>query len=107
MKKPNKNGSKMETLPIVTTALLNEPYLLKDLVETLASQRPDMGYNQEKVQVGWKAIETSSIEAHVSGQLGISSEADEVNILFTTCFLFTCTKGKREDYQLAWVNSLS
>jgi hypothetical protein len=107
MKKPNKNSSKMETLPIITTALLNEPYLLKDLVETLARNKPDMGYSRESVQLGWKAIETSSIEAHVSGQLSITSETDDVNILFTTCFLFTCTKGKREDYQLAWVNSLS
>ena len=107
MKKPNKNPNKMETLPIITTALFNEPYLLKDLVETLAAHRPDIGYNRESVQLGWKPLETSSIEAHVSGQLNISSEADLVNMLFTTCFLFTCTKGKREDYRLTWVNSLS
>lgn len=97
----------METLPLAINASLNEPYLLKDLVETLAGRRHDLGYSQEKVQLGWKAIETSSLEAHVSGQVHIATDADLVNMLFTTCFLFTCTKAKRQDYSLTWVNSLS
>ena len=64
MKKQNKNNSKMETLPIAINASLNEPYLLKDMVESLADRRQDIGYSFEKVQLGWKAIETSSLEAH-------------------------------------------
>jgi hypothetical protein len=108
MKKPNnKNNSKIETLRMAINASLNEPYLLKDLVESLADRRPDIGYSLEKVQLGWKALETSSLEAHVSGRASISNEADSVNMLFTTCFLFTCTKAKRQNYSLTWVNSLS
>ena len=108
MKKPNnKNNSKVETLPIAIKASLNEPYLLKDLVESLADRRQDIGYSLEKVQLGWKALETSSLEAHVSGRVSISNETDSVNMLFTTCFLFTCTKAKRQNYSLTWVNSLS
>jgi hypothetical protein len=107
MKKPNKNGGKMEFLPIATAALFNEPYLIRDLVETLASNRPDLGYSREKVQIGWKAIETSTIEAHVSGQLTLSNETEHAEISFSSGFIFTCSKGKREEYQLAWVNSLS
>lgn len=97
----------METLPLATSASLNEPYLLKDMVETLAHRRQDIGYSLEKVQLGWRAIETSSIEAHVSGQISILGEADLVNMLFTSCFLFTCTKAKRQNYSLSWVNSLN
>ncbi len=97
----------METLPLAINASLNEPYLLKDLVETLADRHQDIGYSQEKVQLGWKAIETSSLEAHVSGQVHMANDADLVNMLFTTCFLFTCTKAKRQNYSLTWVNSLS
>ncbi|RYG54109.1 MAG: hypothetical protein EOO01_02490 [Chitinophagaceae bacterium] len=92
MKKPNKPGGKMEFLPIATSALFNEPYLIRDLVETLASQRPEMGYSHEKVQLGWKAIETSTIEAHVSGQLTLSDERDQAEVSFSSGFIFTCLK---------------
>ena len=97
----------MEILPMAINASLNEPYLLKDLVESLADRRQDIGYSLEKVQLGWKALETSSLEAYVSGRVSISNEADAVTMLFTTCFLFTCTKAKRQNYSLSWVNSLS
>jgi hypothetical protein len=107
MKKPNKNGGKTEFHPIATSALFNEPYLIRDLVETLASKRPEMGYSRERVQIGWKAIETSTIEAHVSGQLMISDKSSTIEVSFSSGFIFTCARGKREEYQLAWVNSLS
>jgi hypothetical protein len=108
MKKSNKkNSNNMENSAIAITADFVESRLLRNLVEKLADRRYDIGYSHEKVEPGWLAIETSSIEAHVSGQMSLSSKDDEINMLFTTCFLFTCTKAKGQDYSLTWVNSLS
>ena len=104
MKKP---GDKMKKSAINIKATLAESRMLTNLVEKLAVRRHDIGYCFEKVQPGWKAFETSSIEAHVSGVVTLSSEADNIKMVFTTCFLFTCTKGKEQDYKLTWVNSLS
>jgi len=108
MKKPinrNRNGISHPAITITTT--LVEPSLLKNLVEKLADRRYDTGYNLEKVQLGWQAIETSSIEAYVSGDANLCTPTDLINMPFTSSFLFTCTKGKRQDYKLAWVCSLS
>ena len=80
---------------------------LKIVITLILMALGTTAYSQEKVQLGWKAIETSSLEAHVSGQVHIANNADLVNMLFTTCFLFTCTKAKRQNYSLTWVNSLS
>jgi len=97
----------METSTITITATLVESHLLTNLVEKLANRRYDIGYSLEKVQPGWRAIEMSSIEAHVSCDLNLSTKTDLVDMLFTTCFLFTCKKEKGQDYGLTWVNSLS
>lgn len=106
MKTPNKKTN-MENPVIEITATLVESRLLTNLVEKLAVRRYDAGYTLEKVQPGWEAIEASSIEAHVSGVVNASTATDNVNMVFTTCFLFTCIKGKGQDYKLTWVNSLS
>ena len=64
MKKP---VNKIEDPSLAITATLADPHILKNLVEQLAKRRHDIGYSLEKVEPGWRAIETSSIEAHVSG----------------------------------------
>ncbi len=97
----------MKKQAINIKATLAESRMLTNLVEKLAVRSQDIGYCFEKVQPGWKAFETSSIEAHVSGVATLSSEADNIKMVFTTCFLFTCTKGKGQDYKLTWANSLS
>jgi hypothetical protein len=108
MKKPiNKNSNKMKNSSIGIVANLVQPTMLRNLVEKLADRRYDIGYSCEKMQPGWQAIETSSIEAHVSVNTNISTETDLIRMNFVTCFLFTCIKAKRQDYHLTWVNSLS
>jgi len=108
MKKPcNKNSKKIENSVITISATLAEHRLLRSLVEGLADRRYDSGYCLEKVQPGWKAIETSSIEAHVSGDIYLSAETGQFNIPFVTAFLFSCTKGKWLNYNFTWVHSLS
>jgi len=104
MKKP---VNKIEDPSLAITATLAEPHIIRNLVERLATRRHDIGYCLEKVEPGWQAIETSSIEANVSGDTNLSSGNSLTQIPFTTCFLFTCSKVKKQKYNLTWVRSLS
>lgn len=97
----------MENQALSITATLVESKLLTNLVEKLAVKRYEAGYSSEQVQPGWEAVEISSIEAHVSGITKLSTHTDRVKMVFNTCFLFTCTKGEGQDFNLTWVNSLS
>jgi hypothetical protein len=93
------------------TATLDQPELLESLVEKLASRRCDIGYSREMVPQDWQAVETSSTETYVSGTLsfgGVTNDEDaSVNVPFITSMLFTCIKGKENDYKLLWSSSLS
>jgi hypothetical protein len=81
--------------------------MLQDLVEELAHRKTDIGYRFEKVPTGSQAIDTSSIEAYVSGELFLSNTSEPINAPFDTSFLFTCIKGNSDEYALTWVSSLS
>jgi len=106
-KSGNTKSNRLENSAIAITATLVQPRLLKNLVEKLAQRHYDIGYCLEKMQPGWMAIETSSVEAHVSGEINFSSKTGPINMPFVTCFLFTCTKAKGQEYDLTWVRSLS
>jgi len=93
------------------TAILDQPELLESLVEKLASRRYDIGYSREAVPQDWQAVETSSTETYVSGTLSMSGSMNNddasINMPFITSMLFTCIKGKENDYRLLWSSSLS
>ena len=93
------------------TAILDQPELLENLVEKLASRRYDIGYSREMVPQDWQAVETSSTETYASGTLsfgGVTNNDDAcINMPFITSMLFTCIKGKEGDYRLLWSSSLS
>ena len=93
------------------TATLDQPELLENLVEKLASRRYDIGYSREIVPQDWQAIETSSTETYISGTLAFSGLMNDddvsINIPFVTSMLFTCIKGTEDDYRLLWSSSLS
>jgi len=93
------------------TAILDQPELLESLVEKLASRRYDIGYSREAVPQDWQAVETSSTETYVSGTLSMSGSMNNddasVNMPFITSMLFTCIKGKENNYKLLWSSSLS
>jgi hypothetical protein len=108
MKNLDKNSRKKETSSEISiTAALCEQSLLQSVVEELAYRRIDIGYSNQIVPPGLTAVETSSIEAHVSGDMNISAKGDFLDVPFTTCFLFTCIKAKGSDYSLSWSSSLS
>ncbi len=93
------------------TAILDQPGLLESLVEKLASRRYDIGYSKETVTGNWQPIETSSTETYVSGTVSLSggmhNDDAAINMPFITSMLFTCVKGREDDYRLAWSSSLS
>ena len=100
-KPPNRN----ERSQIDIIANVEDPCILQLLVETLAESKRGLPFRLRRVHHGWKVIESSSIEARVSGGINFSHERT-ANIPFVTCFVFTCTKGKGK-YELKWSNSLS
>ena len=93
------------------TATLNEPGLLRTVVETLASRHVDMGYDKSVVPQQWKAVETSCIQAYVLGsfdmQVNESNPGEVINVPFASCFLFTCFKAEYGLFNLEWSLSLS
>ena len=89
-------------------ASLDRPELLKSMVEKLAIRHYDIGYGNANVPGSHKALETSSIESYVSGNVELCMNNEEtIKMPFVSCFLFTCTKEKKEEYKLNWSISLS
>ena len=95
------------------SAAFDQPEFLQNLVERLAYRRYEIGFGNQEMPPGFKALETSSTETYVSGTMAIDFPADtetteeRINMPFITCFLFTCIKGKTDPYQLIWSSSLS
>jgi hypothetical protein len=95
------------------SAAFDQPEFVQNLVERLAYRRYELGYGNEKMPLGFKALETSGTETYVTGTLALDFPADtesgeeRINMPFITCFLFTCIKGKSDPYQLIWSSSLS
>jgi hypothetical protein len=95
------------------SAAFDQPEFVQNLVERLAYRRYELGYGNEKMPLGFKALETSSTETYVSGTMAIDFPTDtetgeeRINMPFITCFLFTCIKGKTDPYQLIWSSSMN
>ena len=102
MKKPSNRNDRSQ---IDIIANVEDPCILQLLVETLAESKPNPLFRIRRIHRGWKVLESSSIEARVSGGINFSQEKN-ADIPFVTCFVFTCTKGKAK-YELKWSNSLS
>ena len=85
----------------------DQPDLLEDLVEKLAGRRYDIGFASERMPLNFEALETSSTETYTSGTISFTDNDEEINMPFITSFLFTCIKGKDEEYRLTWASSMS
>lgn len=93
-------------------AAFDQPDFLRDLVQRLADRRNDNGFRSTNIPFGFRTFESSSVEAYVSGAVGIDlltglTEPDEIHIPFTCSFLFTCIRDKQKTFQLQWALSLS
>jgi hypothetical protein len=94
-----------KSLLISTT--LDQQLLLENMVEKLACRHYDLGYGKEKMPRNFEALETSSAETYVSGTVALADKDENINMPFITNFLFTCLKGKNDQYKLTWAASLS
>ena len=88
------------------TAAIDQPGFLADMVEKLAYRRSDLGYGKQKMRGCPEALETSSTESYVSGNMAIDDSGEHINMAFITRFVFTCIKGN-DSYKLEWSSSLS
>ncbi len=89
-------------------ASVDKPEVLENIIEELAARRYDIGYGNALVPNSWQAIDTSSIESYVTGTLAFDyNETQRIKIPYITCFLFSCTKEKKNPYDLKWGISLS
>jgi hypothetical protein len=90
------------------TAMVDKPEALENIIEQLATRRYDIGYAKAAVPDSWQAIDTSSIEAYLSGRVEFDyNETQRIRIPYITAFLFSCAKGKNDPYDLRWSISLS
>ena len=85
----------------------DQPDLLEDLVEKLAGRRYDIGFGRERMPLNFEALETSSTETYTSGTISFTDNDENINMPFITSCLFTCVKGKDNEYRLTWAASMS
>jgi hypothetical protein len=85
---------------------MDEPFMIKNIVEELAGRRLAR-LNASDRMPDQVLVETSSIEAHVSGTVGLADPKDIAHMPFVTCFLFTCIKLGKSSSHLTWSSSLS
>jgi hypothetical protein len=92
--------------PMHITANVDAPDLLQNMIEKLAYRHFEIGYGKLKMPKGFRALETSSTEAYVSGHIVFNvSKFERLNIPFITSFIFTCIKGDKDPYHLMWSSS--
>jgi hypothetical protein len=87
---------------------VDKPETLEDIIEQLATRHYDMGYGNAKVPTFLQAIDTSSVESYISGNVEFDyNETQRIRVPYITGFLFSCRKGKNDPYDLVWSLSLS
>jgi hypothetical protein len=107
MKHERKPSARQTANLLTVSATIDDQILLEEFVKYLACGRNKMNNSRERTQLGWKAIDTSSLEAYVSGNMIISDENEPVRLAYTTGFLFTCIKEYKQEYSLEGCFSLS
>lgn len=96
-----------DKLPLTVLAKLDNFQLLENLVGRLAYRKNRNTFIQETPGLDYRNLESSSVEAYVSGNFFLSGNNESLHIPFTSCFFFTCTRWKKGVDQLVWSNSLS
>jgi hypothetical protein len=108
MKNPFRKGKRcLKPQPVGVSTIHQDVFIFTRLVEKVAGQRYTTGFRKERLQSGWEAIETSSLEADVRVDVNLFNPANQITIPFVTSFIFGCIKKEGEKYNLAWGSSLS
>jgi hypothetical protein len=107
MRRLNKSGKEQKPNVLGVGVSIDELRFVKELIVDIAGRRYDHGYSSQAVPEGRKAIETSSLEAYVSGKVAMADSTNDVIQQYSTGYMFTCCKVKGGDYTLTWMSSLS
>ncbi len=99
-------SSKTGNFPKVETSI-NEPLLMKLIVEELAAKNHNLCMAGIKLDENLVALDSSTHETFVTGNIDFEYSNMKICIPFLTGFLFTCTKSKRSFFEMEWVLSLS
>ena len=105
--KIKRNGRQQSHSPLVASTTLDELRFLQGLLENLANRRYDRGFSMQVVPDEWTPVETSSVEAYISGDIKLSDEEGRIKTPYITGFIFTCIKPQSGEYRLTWGSSLS
>lgn len=107
MRRINRPNRKSKSAVLGVGVSIDELRFIKELITDIAGRRQDMGHSYQVVPEGKRALETSSLEAYVSGKIAMADSANDVLVSFSACYMFTCCKVKGGDYTLSWMSSLS
>ena len=91
---------------IIRTTVSSAP-ILKELVEVLASRKYDLHKRIVQSSEDYSFIESSTVEAYMSGENQIREGEELLAVPYITTFVFTCVRTANCRYQLLWGLSLS
>jgi hypothetical protein len=106
-KRRKESGNQVKNSPLIVSATIDEFGFLKNLVEKLAYRSSDSAKSLGPAPEGWHFIQTSSIEAYVSGNFFLYNNGKAIYMPFASCFFFTCKMKCKGSNKLSWSNSLS
>lgn len=102
-----KKSDKSRHLPLTVSASFDNFPLLESIIEKLSYRKTESHLPCFPAATGMEAIDTSCIEAYVSGSFLLSENEMFACSSFTSCFLFTCIRGEGGGDSLVWSSSLS
>ena len=90
------------------TATLDQPELLEDMVERLATLRNENSHELVQVPGEWQVMETSSIEVYASGSVEFDyNDEQRIRVPFVTCLIFSCTRENNNCCDVCWAASFN
>lgn len=95
------------------TTVFSRLDLPEALLESLAKHRNEIKPSQVIIPDILETIEHHSSETYTTGNVEVIFVSDDledfgyINVPVITPFLFTCTKGSKDDFYVDWATSLS
>ena len=95
------------------TTVFSKLDLPEVLLERLAAQRSEMKPSEVIIPDVLETIDHCSTETYTTGNVEVIFVSDDfedfgyINVPVITPFIFTCTKGNNEEFNLDWSTSLS
>jgi hypothetical protein len=107
MKKFNNRTQAANNTTNSVSVAIDETKLLCDMVEELAKFKRKAAFNPAASPEGWTTVESSTLEAYISGTVSMDLDGGHVKPSFVASFVFTCVRPINGDYALCFMNSMS